>query len=158
MLLQLWWLYGKTKCLDNSRSFTKINQKEITRMKGEGEVEVGITTRHVICDMWNTKCVLNLSAFIASNTDRCHITSFKSYVNLYMGQTRQEVKRPKKWFFFLDFSLISWHNMNYFEAPDGFYPTKMPKAPIYNVRQVRCTCWTWLKYPPKLGNLSKNDF
>ena len=25
----------------------------------------------------------------------------------HMGQTRQEVKRPKKWFFFLDFSLIS---------------------------------------------------
>ena len=30
-----------------------------------------------------------------------------SYKLAHMGQTRQEVKRPKKWFFFLDFSLIS---------------------------------------------------
>ena len=34
----------------------------------------------------------------------------------HMGQTRQEVKRPKKQVFFLDFSLVSRHDINYFEA------------------------------------------
>ena len=48
----------------------------------------------------------------------------------YMGQTRQEVKRPKKRFVFLDFSLVSRHDITYFEAQNGFYPTNTPRAPI----------------------------
>ena len=52
---------------------------------------------------------------------------------LHMGQTRQEVKRPKKLFFsfLLNFSLFSRNDIFFFfEVQDGFYPTNMPKAPI----------------------------
>ena len=74
-----------------------------------------------------------------------------------MGQTRQEVKRPKMCFF-LDFSLVSRHDITYFQAQNGFYPKNTLKAQIQNIRQGRCTWRTWLKHPPKLGNFSKKDF
>ena len=66
----------------------------------------------------------------------------------YMGQTRQEVKRPKKHCFFLllTFNVYSWHEVIYFEAQGDFYPTNMPKAPIYNVCQVCYKWWTWYQW------------
>ena len=61
-------------------------------------------------------------------------------------------------FFLLNFSLVSRHDIIYFEAKNGFYPTNTPKAPIQNIRHVRGTWRTLLKHPPKVGNFSKNDF
>ena len=40
----------------------------------------------------------------------------------------------------------------YFEDQDDLYPKNMPKALMKKVCQVRCTCLTWLKHTPKLGN------
>ena len=64
----------------------------------------------------------------------------------------------KKAFFFLDFSLFSWHDIIHFEAPYGFYPTNSLITPIQKVCQVCCTCWTWLKNPLSLAIFQKNIF
>ena len=38
--------------------------------------------------------------------------------------------RGRKSVFFIDFSLVSRHDITYFEATNGFYPTNTPNAPI----------------------------
>ena len=68
---------------------------------------------------------------------------------MFMGQTRQEVKRPKNGFYFLTSACSPGPQY-------GLYPKNTAKATIKNVRPVPCTCLTWLKFAPQLGHFSKN--
>ena len=46
------------------------------------------------------------------------------------GSNQAGGKEAKKTVLFLDFSLVSRHDIIYFEAQNGFYPKNTPKAPI----------------------------
>ena len=81
--------------------------------------------------------IINVSEFppvyknVFNYPNAIHEQSIFVFLNVYMyiGQTRQAVKRLNIVFFII---LFFWHNIIVFVAQDGFNPKNMPKVPIQN--------------------------